>query len=97
MKYKGVGTKLGHRLIIRSRETAFDKSTPNLQSSFGTLEDHKEMKTWEYAAFQKKQFEKKRKEKRKRRIIFIISAILAILAFPLLFYVLRNILGPIIG
>lgn len=87
MKYKSTGTRAGHKIFIRKRESAFDKSqTPN--STFGTLEDHKEMKTYEYAAFQKKVFKEKDIQKRKRRILFLITAVivlLIILAAPSIF------------
>ena len=94
MKYKGVGTRMGHKLIIRKRESAFDKKKRVVHSSFGTLEDHTEMKTWEYASFQKAQFAKRRSERRKRNIIFIISGILAILVLILIAIAVSGATGP---
>lgn len=87
MKYKSTGTRAGHKIFVRKRETAFDKSNTQ-KSTFGTLEDHKEMKTYEYAAFQKKVFEEKKLQKRRKRILYLITAVIVlgiILSAPTIF------------
>lgn len=78
MKYKSTGTRAGHKLFVRKRETAFDKNHTLKNSSFESFEDHKEMKTYEYAAFQKKVFEEKRRRKKKYYLIILITVICVI-------------------
>lgn len=81
MKHKTVGTRAGHKIFIRERSTAFDKfnkKTSDIESSFGEMNDHKKMNTYEYAAFQKKVFKEKRKQKKKTRILIIVSIFVAI-------------------
>ena len=88
MKYKTSGLKAGHKIFIRKRESKFDTTSVLKDSSFGTFEDHKEMKTYEYAAFQKKIFEEKRASKRLRIILIVFSLIavlLLIVAFPYIY------------
>ncbi|RMA64651.1 hypothetical protein [Ulvibacter antarcticus] len=88
MKYKTTGLKAGHKIFIRKRESAFDNGLRLKDSTFGTFEDHKEMKTYEYAAFQKKVFEENRILKRKRNILIIITIIavvLILLSLPFLY------------
>ncbi|PKA83927.1 hypothetical protein ATE92_2096 [Ulvibacter sp. MAR_2010_11] len=82
MKYKSTGTRAGHKIFVRKRETNFDKSAP-LKSSFGTFEDHKEMKTYAYAAFQKRMFKKRRGEQRKLRLIVITTIAIVIIIYLL--------------
>ncbi|GHC52912.1 hypothetical protein [Ulvibacter litoralis] len=87
MKYKSTGTRAGHKLFVRKRETPFDKNQ-SFNSTFGTFEDHKEMKTYEYAAFQKKVFKEKALQKRKKKLLILITSIivlLIILAAPSIF------------
>ncbi|GEQ85960.1 hypothetical protein ULMS_14680 [Patiriisocius marinistellae] len=50
MKYTTHGTTGNHKLFIRNRETLFDASVP-FKSTFGSFENHTEMKTWEFAEF----------------------------------------------
>ncbi|GER59160.1 hypothetical protein [Patiriisocius marinus] len=72
MKYRNVGVKAGHKLFIREKTTAFDKQAiPS--GSFQEFTDHKKMKTWEYAAFQKEQFKQIRKRKRTFYILLTVS------------------------
>ena len=81
MKHKTTGTRSGHKIFIRERSTAFDKfnkKTTDIESSFGAMDDHKQMNTYEYAAFQKKVFKEKRKQKKKIRVLIIVSFIIAI-------------------
>lgn len=80
MKYRNVGVKAGHKLFIREKSTAFDKqATPS--GSFQEFTDHKKMKTWEYAAFQKDQFKQIRKRK---RIFYILLTVSIVASFLLL-------------
>mgnify|MGYP001046713058 CR=1 FL=1 len=77
MKYKSTGTLTVHKVYVRQRETAFDKNFKPKDSSFSSFEDHKEMKTYEYAAFQKKVFKEKRRQKRKYHLIILLTVIAA--------------------
>lgn len=83
MKYKTTGTKAGHKLFIRKRSSSFDifdnKGTPS--GKFGTFTDHKEMKIWEYAAFQKEQFAAIKKRKRKFYVLLSVSIIVGVILF----------------
>ncbi len=97
MKYRSTGTRQGHKIFVRKRETAFDAPLGQTQSTFGTFEDHIEMKTWQYAAFQKEQFSKKRKEKRKRRIVLVLSLIIAITFIAFLPLILRYIIDSTVA
>ena len=80
MRYKTTGTTAGHKLFVRKRSTAFDtfEKAEVASGKFGAFTDHKEMKTWEYAAFQKEQFKEIKKRKRKFYLILISSIIVAI-------------------
>ena len=92
MKHKTVGFRAGYRLFIRERVTAFDKfnkKTDSIKSSFGVLEDHKKMNTYEYAAFQKKVFKEKRRQKKRTRILIFVSFIIAIGILLLLPYIIE--------
>ena len=93
MKYKTTGTRAGHKVFVRERETAFDKNTTNKNGSFEPLVDHKEMKTYEYAAFQKKVFKEKRRQKQKYYLIIFITAIvifIIILTLPTVWNLIFN-------
>ncbi len=90
MRYKTTGTTSGHKLFVRKRSTSFDKfeKTDVPSGKFGAFKDHKEMKTWEYAAFQKEQFKAIKKRKRRFYFLLIVSIIIAIsliLILPFLF------------
>lgn len=80
MKYKTTGTTAGHKFFVRKRSTAFDKfdKTDVPSGKFGSFTDHKEMKTWEYAAFQKEQFKAIKKRKRRFYILVFISILIAL-------------------
>lgn len=94
MKYKTTGTRAGHKIMIRTRETSFDKTTTPNGGSFGKLEDHKEMKTYEYAAFQKKIFAEKARLKRRRIKLFAITAVIVILVLLMIPYIIKLIFDP---
>ena len=79
MKYKSTGTRAGHKIFVRKRETAFDKNYKLKNSSFESLDDHKEMKTYEYAAFQKQVFKEKRRQKKRYYLIVFLTVIGVIL------------------
>lgn len=83
MRYKTTGTTAGHKLFVRKRSTAFDTfdkaDVPS--GTFGKFIDHKEMKIWEYAAFQKEQFKAIKKRKRKFYSLLIVSIIVALILF----------------
>jgi hypothetical protein len=51
----------------RSRNTAFDKKIAS--GGFGEFVDHKKMKTYEFAEFQKKMFKQKRIQKKEKNPI----------------------------
>ena len=94
MKHKTVGFRSGYRLFIRERETAFDKfnkKTDSIKSSFGIMEDHIQMNTYEFAAFQKKMFREKRRQKKRGRILIFVSFILAICLLLLLPYIIETV------
>ncbi|MGJ8666288.1 MAG: hypothetical protein ACSHW7_07985 [Patiriisocius sp.] len=80
MKYTTHGTTGNHKILIRNRETIFDTSTQS-KSTFGSFENHTEMKTWEFAAFQKEQFAKKKKERKRFWLLLLVSTIAALIAF----------------
>ena len=77
----------------RNRRTPFDKKNLD-RSSFGEFIDHKEMKTYEYAAFQKKLFIEKARQKRRRIIIFAVSAVIIIIILSLVPYIVKAIFDP---
>ncbi len=91
MKYKTTGTRASHRLFVRKRETAFDKDSTIKNSSFEPLEDHKEMKTYEFAAFQKKVFKEKRRQKRKYYLVVFLTIIIVVIILLLIPTLWRNI------
>ncbi len=78
MKYRTTGTRLGHKLFVRNRETAFDKKRNSLINNDSIL-DHSKMKGHEFAAFQKKIFLQKKKDRKRRKMILLISVVLTIL------------------
>ncbi len=81
MKHKTTGTRAGHKIFIRERSTAFDKfdkKSSDIKSSFGEMNDHKHMKTYEYASFQKKLFKEKKRQKKRIRILIVVSILIAI-------------------
>jgi accessory gene regulator protein AgrB len=86
MKYKTTGTKAGHKLFVRKRNTAFDTFNKATVGSIATGEftDHKEMKIWEYAAFQKEQFKAIKKRKRRFYLTLVVSLVIAIILLSLL-------------
>lgn len=45
----------------KNRDSVFEKGKNQTNSSFGEFTDHKQMNTYEYAAFQKKVFKEKNK------------------------------------
>lgn len=91
MRYKTTGTTSGHKLFVRNRSTAFDKfeniDVPS--GKFGVFTDHKEMKTWEYAAFQKKQFRQIKKRKRRFYLLLTFSIVLAIILFFMIPFIIE--------
>ena len=70
----------------RNRKTAFDKKIAS--GGFGEFVDHKKMKTYEFAEFQKKMFKQKRIQKKKRIQFYIITLIIVILFILLTPYLL---------
>lgn len=83
MRYKTTGTKAGHKLFVRNRSTAFDtfENIDVPSSKFGAFTDHKEMKTWEFAAFQKGQFAAIKKRKKRFYFLVVISIVVALTLF----------------
>ncbi|MEZ4777752.1 MAG: hypothetical protein R2786_00010 [Flavobacteriaceae bacterium] len=79
MKYKTVGVTLGHKLLIRKRETAFDKKRSISTGITEDFSDHTEMKSHEFAAFQKRMFRQRKKDRKRRRIILFITFIITLL------------------
>jgi lipopolysaccharide/colanic/teichoic acid biosynthesis glycosyltransferase len=82
MKYRGITTKNG-KTFIRKRKSVFETKDFS-RSKFSEFTDHTEMKTWEYAAFQKEQFNQIKK-RRRRFYITVIAA--TIIAFMLVFLI----------
>ncbi len=77
----------------RNRRMPFDKKNLD-RSVFSEFVDHKEMKTYEYAAFQKGLFREKALQKRKRIIIFIVTAVLVLLVMSLFPILVEWVLDP---
>lgn len=94
MKYKGIGTRAGHKLFVRNRETAFDKTIVAKSNSISTLKADKEMKTYEFAALQKKLFKEKAKARKRKKIILIITIVIVLLIFALIPYIFNYIIDP---
>ena len=91
MKYKTIGTKAGHKLFVRKRSTAFDtfEKADTTSRRTGEFTDHKEMKIWEYAAFQKEQFKAIKKRKKRFYTLVIASVVIAIILLLLLPYLIE--------
>lgn len=77
----------------RNRRSPFDKKNI-ARSSFGEFVDYKELKTYEYAAFQKKLFKEKTRQKRRRIVLYIVTAVLVVLLLLLVPYVVEVIFDP---
>ena len=79
MKYKTVGVTLGHKLLIRKRETAFDKKRSISTGITDEFSDHTEMKSHEFAAFQKRMFQQLKKDRKRHRMMLFITFIITLL------------------
>ena len=64
MSIQGMISSLKHNNRRKKRDTVFEKDKNQSNSSFGEFVDHKQMNTYEYAAFQKKVFKEKKKAKK---------------------------------
>ena len=78
----------------RNKRVHFDKNKTHQKSSFGDFVDHKKMKTYEYAAFQKKVFEDKRRQKRKYYLIIFLTVIGVVIILSIIPTVLNFIFNP---
>jgi uncharacterized membrane protein len=78
---------LKNNIIVKSkRKTMYDHSNSPSKGTFGELEDHTQMKSHEFANFQKEQFLKKKQDRsreRKLRILAVVITLLIILLFLL--------------
>lgn len=78
-------TVLRNNIIVKSkRKTMYDHSNSPSKGTYGKLEDHKQMKSHEFANFQKEQFLKKKQNRireRKLRLIAVAITLLLILLF----------------
>jgi hypothetical protein len=84
-----ITTLKNNKKLLSGRKKMFDRDGYYQTGSYGKLEDHKKMKTFEFAQFQKDLFKKKKKETRNQRIKFLITIILTIVALWLLPYIFR--------
>lgn len=85
MGSRGMATVLkNNKIMKRKRVSIYDKNRIVGSAPYQELVDHKEMKTWEFAAFQKKQFAEKRRNKRKRNVIYLATIIALIVIIFLL-------------
>ena len=79
MGSRGMATVLrNNKIMKRDRVSIYDKKRVSGGAPYQKLVDHKSMNTWEYAAFQKKQFAQKRLEKRKRIILYVVTIVAVI-------------------
>lgn len=78
MKYKTVGVTLGHKLLIRKRESAFDKKRSISTGVTDEFSDHTAMKSHEFAAFQKRMFYQRKKDRKRRRMVLLITFIITL-------------------
>lgn len=70
----------------RKRLNEWDRNiTPG---TYGSFEDHRKMKSHEFASFQKDLYSKKKSEKRKNRIIILLAIVLT----PLLMWLIPTII-----
>jgi hypothetical protein len=79
MKYTTTGTRLNHKIFIRTRQTNFDVKKHFGHTTIKNFVDHTKMKGHEFAAFQKRMFLRMKKEKKRRRILFTLTILITIL------------------
>tara|TARA_B100000508_G_C11281888_1_gene190953 strand:+ start:222 stop:527 length:306 start_codon:yes stop_codon:yes gene_type:complete len=79
MKYRTKGVRLGHKLFNRVRVTEFDKERFYVTDRSYSFTDHTQMKSHEYAAFQKRLFQQRKKDQKREKWIYVISAIVTII------------------
>lgn len=79
MKYTTTGTRLNHKIFIRTRQTNFDVKKHFGHTTIENFVDHTKMKGHEFAAFQKRMFQQMKKDRKRRRIVFLISCIVTLL------------------
>jgi hypothetical protein len=72
----------------------FDKNNSNQKSSFGAFVDHKKMKTFEYAAFQKRLHTQRKLDAKRRKLLIILTILAVILIFLTLPFIVKTIFDP---
>ncbi|WP_186988210.1 hypothetical protein [Constantimarinum furrinae] len=83
-----ITTLKNNKKLLSKRKKMFERDGFYQTGRYGKLEDHKKMRTFEFAQFQKDLFKKKKKETRNRRVKFLITLILTILVLWSLPYIL---------
>ena len=75
------------------RRKLYDPELKRIHSRFEEFTDHKKMKTFEFAEFQKELFQKVKKERFRQRLRIVLSIVLTILfllSLPFLFSIIFN-------
>ena len=73
-----------NRLMKGERKTIYDHKDSKRSGRYGAMDDHRQLKSHEFATFQKEQFARKKKE-RKRDIILKTVVVLITFMLVLLF------------
>lgn len=79
MKYTTTGTRLNHKIFVRTRQTNFDVKKHFGHTTIENFVDHTKMKGHVFADFQKRMFLRMKKDRKRRRMILLISVVLTIL------------------
>ena len=84
-----ITTLKNNRIQKGERKTLYDRDNVFSKGTYGEMDDHKQMKSHEFATFQKEQFIKRAKE-RKNDIILKTVVVLITLMLVLLFLYIWN-------
>ena len=80
-----------NKMQMSKRKKYFDKKgAETIKPSYGEFTDHKKMKTYEYAAFQKKIFTQKKREHVRFRVIVVVTIVIVILIFIAIPYLVEK-------
>ena len=83
-----------NKLQKGQRKTLYDRKKDGVSASYGTFTDHTQMKSHEFASFQKELYARLRKEKRNYRIRIFITVVLTILVLALIPTIIKVLLDP---
>lgn len=76
---QGMITALKNNRIMKSdRKRMYDRRNDHVKGVYGPTHDHTQMKSHEFALFQKEQFLKRRQEKARNRRFYAWSALIVI-------------------